>query len=126
MESNGTYKLSIFERIRLVNIYLPQAQGSLLTLKLANDTLSNLGVTQEEIDYYELKQLDNGRLSFNTGKMFTNGNPNKPETKEFEIPKAVVEIIKKQLESQDAQEQLGFETYSLYEKFVIDKDNGVD
>ena len=83
MESNGTYKLSIFERIRLVNIYLPQAQGSFLTLKLANDTLSNLGVTQEEIDYYELKQLDNGRLSFNTGKMFTNGNPNKPETKEF-------------------------------------------
>ena len=119
MENNGTYSLSIFERLRLVNDFLPKAQGSFLTLKLANETVLKLGLTQEEINEYELKGTKDGKLQFNVEKMIVNG---KAIEKEFEIPKAVVESIQELLKEKDRQQSLGFETYSIYEKFIESKE----
>jgi hypothetical protein len=115
MSEKKNVELSIFERLRLVGDYLPKVKGSFLTLKLANETIQEIGITQDEITEYSLEVLEDGRLKFDQSKLIVDG---KPVVKSFEIADAVYKAIGGILKQQSNKEELGFETYSLYEKFV--------
>jgi len=100
-------KLDVAERINLLSI-LPQ-EGSFLTLKIIRELRETLSFTEKEHKTLQFKQLEDGRVSWNTKAA---------KEKDIEIGKKAKSIIKEKLAELDEQKKLKDNHFSLYEKFI--------
>ena len=108
--------LTVFERLLLRNI-VPQIQGwNFGSMKEARILLESLFDETEEARLNF--QIKGTQVKWH--KQDDSGNPI-PQEKEIEISEGLKAKIAKFLKQLDKEERLGFEHYSLYEKFVEEK-----
>ena len=100
-------EMTIPERLYTMGI-LPQ-EGSFLTLRVIRELTSKVGFSADEIDTYELKEID-GRVEW---------NPNIKTTKDIEFLDSELDIIKLSLIKLDKEEKLDQNTAVIYEKFML-------
>jgi len=107
----------VFERLLIRNI-VPQIQGwNFGSMKTARELLENL-FDEEEEKRLQIKIAEDGKgVTWRTKD--DDGN-DIPQEKEIEITEGLSEKIAKFLKRLDRDEQLGFEHYSVYEKFIGD------
>lgn len=103
-------KLNLSERLNLVAI-LP-AQGSFATLRLIRELKETLSLSEEEIEKYEVKHIDENSIKWNSEKG--------KEEVEIKISDFGADLIKKTLRTLDEKNQLKESQFTLYEKFVGD------
>lgn len=101
-------KLNIVDRLVLMQI-LPQ-QGNAKTLKLVKEFHGFLGLSDEELKDFEVKQ------DAKTGRI--NWNVEKEKDKEVEINKKINDLIVKSFERMNNEEKLPMEYLEVYEKFI--------
>jgi len=101
-------KLEFLERLELLKI-LPQ-ENNYLTLIIIRNLQDKLGITAEEQELLEIKNLPNGRIQWNpiTAKKCT---------KEISLNKGEIDIIKKELTKLDNAKKLTTNLVDVYEKF---------
>ena len=104
-------KLNIHERVTLLQI-LP-TEGDFTTLKILGDLQSALGFSEEDHKKFKIKQVDS-TISWDP----------KEGVKEYEIELGdkATEIIKDALLDLDKNKKLKVGHFSVYEKFVQDKE----
>jgi predicted NUDIX family phosphoesterase len=103
---NQTMKLSVMERLLLLNI-LP-TKGTILKLRLAREFSEELSFTEEE----------HKKLNFVENEGSVTWNDNVENTvKEIKIGKVMRELIKDELTKLEEKENLGVEHVDLYGKF---------
>lgn len=108
-------KLLTAERVNLLSI-LPQ-NADFVTLKIKRDLESDLALTEEEIKQWEVKsETIEGRMFH-----YWNDEGAKAET-EIKMGEKAMEIIKESLIALDKEKLLPDACFSLYEKFVINKE----
>jgi hypothetical protein len=105
-------ELSVLERIKLVEFFADR-RGSFNVLKILNDFVSSLALTEEEmkkIEYQEFPQ-DGGHFVFSWNK-----------TKEFSrayfLSDIVLDKLKEKFSALDKAQALTQDYYSLYEKIM--------
>ena len=99
-------KLDVLERVILLGL-LPKDENY-LTYKLITKLKSDLSFSDEEIKKYEIKILEDGRVSW-----MRTGN------KEIEIGETIEAMIVEKLKAVEKEKKINDENVSLYEKFVI-------
>ena len=99
-------KLNVLERVILLGL-LPKDENY-LTYKLITKLKSDLSFSDEEIKKYEIKILEDGRVSW-----MRTGN------KEIEIGETIEAMIVEKLKAVEKEKKINDENVSLYEKFVI-------
>jgi len=104
-------KLNVFERLTLLGL-LPK-ESSFATLKIVNTLQTKLGFSEEDHKEFELTQ-DGGKFKWNEKGR---------ELREIEIGDKAKEIIKEELEKLDKERKITLQLYSLYEKFVMNKED---
>ena len=110
-------ELTVFERLLIRNI-IPQIQGwNFGHMKEARTLLEGL-FTPEEEEQLAITVNENGKGV--TWKVKDDKGDDIPQSKELEISEGLSKKIKKLLEQLNREERLGFEHYTLYEKFVGD------
>jgi len=111
-------KLIVGERFALLGI-LPN-EGNFATLKVVRKLREDLSLTEEEIKHFDVKQIPtssgNVSLTWNSEKA--------TEEKDFEFGEFSVELIKAKLKKLEEDKKLTNEHFSIYEKFVEDKEDG--
>lgn len=105
-------KLSVYERLVLLNI-LPK-EGNFITLKIIRQLREGLSFNEKEI-----KDL---KLGINQEKGTATWEQEKDPNKEVEIGREAKKIIVEVLEKLDKDGKLTQEHFSLYEKFVEEKE----
>jgi len=105
-------KLNLSERFALLGL-LPQ-EGNFATLKVVRKLKESLSLTEEEIKYYDLKQV-----ATNGGETKITWSPEKAlETKDFEFGEFAEDMITSKLKQMSEEKKLGDKHFSIYEKFV--------
>ena len=104
------YKFNLHERLIFLSL-LPK-ENDFSTMKILRKVSKDVGFTDEEYKYYNIKPLENGRISFDVVKS--------QEEKEFEIGEIAIQLIKTALEKLDKDKKLTQEHFSIYEKIVIE------
>ncbi len=99
--------LGVYERIVLDNV-LPR-EGSYLTMVLVDALKKCLRLTPAEVAEWEVKELQGGRLAWNSSKA---------KEVEIEVGEAVTKIVKSALANLDKAGKVTTEQLSLYEKFM--------
>ena len=99
-------KLNVLERVILLGL-LPKDENY-LTFKLITQLKADLSFSDEEIKKYEIKILEDGRVSW-----MRTGN------KEIEIGETIEAMIVEKLKAVEKEKKINDENVSLYEKFVI-------
>lgn len=105
-------KLNVYERLVLLNI-LPK-EGNFITLKILRQLREGLSFNEKEI-----KDL---KLAIDQEKGTATWDQEKEPNKEMEIGREGKKIIVETLEKLDEDKKLTHEHYSLYEKFVEEKE----
>ena len=101
-------KLNLLERVMLISI-LP-AEANFVDLRILTELKQACSFTEKEVKEYEITTTDN--------QVFW--NPTKAEeTKDIDIGARGLEIITKALTKLNDEEKLSAQTYTLYEKFMI-------
>lgn len=100
-------ELNIINRLQLVGV-LP-SEGDFLTLTVKKDILQKINLTQEEIEEWEVKPKENGRIEWNTKKA-------KEIDVVFSAPEG--ELIKSALVKLNNEKKLNDQTYGLYDMFI--------
>ena len=105
--------LSVFERLLLRNI-VPQIQGwNYAHMKEARDLIEGLFTVQEETDL-KFEQVEN-QVKW---KVKREDGTDIPQTRDITISEGLKAKIGKFLKQLDREEKLGFEHYSLCDKFI--------
>ena len=102
------FKLNLHERLIFLSL-LPK-QNDFSTMKILRKVSQDVGFTDEEYKYYNIKPVENGRISFDVIKA--------QEEKDFDIGEIAVQLVKTALEKLDKDKKLTQEHFSIYEKFV--------
>lgn len=103
-------KLNVMERMVVLQV-LP-AESNFVTLKIVRDLQQNLiGFSEAELKDFEIKQLEDGRVSWNVKGA---------EPKEIKIGEKATEIIVEAFKELDKQNKLTPTHLDAYEKFVTD------
>lgn len=100
---------------RLIFLSLLPRENNFSTMRIIRKVHKDLGVTDEEYKKYKVKQLENGKISFDPVKAL--------EEKEFEIGEIATHLVKTALEQLDKDKKLTQEHYPLYEKIVEGNEN---
>ena len=109
--------LTVFERLLLRNI-IPQIQGwNFGHMKEARTLLEEM-FTPEEEEKLQITVNEDGKGV--TWKVKDDEGNDIPQSKEIEISEGLSKTIKKLLEQLDRENRLGFEHYTLCEKFGIE------
>lgn len=106
-------KLSVYERLVLLNT-LPN-EGNFITLKIVRELREGLSFNEKEI-----KELN---LTVNPEKGTATWDKEKEPNKEIDIGREAKKIIVEALEKLDKDEKMTQEHFSLYEKFVEEKES---
>lgn len=95
---------------RLIFLSLLPTENNFSTLRIIRQVKKDVGLTDEEFIWYEVKQSEDapGIINFNPKKA--------QEVKEFEIGEVAFQIIKTALDKLDAEKKLKQEHISVYEK----------
>ena len=110
-------QLTVFERLLLRNI-IPQIQGwNFGHMKEARQLLEGM-FTPEEEEKLQIKLNEDGKGV--TWKVKDDEGNDIPQEKEIAISEGLSKKIKKLLEQLDRENRLGFEHFSLCEKFQIE------
>ena len=110
-------ELNVFERLLIRNI-IPQIQGwNFGHMKEARTLLEDL-FTPEEEDKLAITVKEDGKGV--TWKVKDDDGNDIPQEKEIEISEGLSKKIKKLLEQLDRENRLGFEHFTLCEKFGIE------
>lgn len=105
--------LNVFERINLLSI-LPR-EGDFTTLKLIRKVREDLSFSEEEHKLFQFKNLPDGRVTWNA-------KAGEKHIREFEIGEVVTLQIKDALKKLNSQKKLKDEHFTLYEKFIGEKE----
>jgi len=105
-------KLTVMERMTLIGI-LPPA-GNFVTLKIVRKLREALSFGEGELKALSVKEIGNGRVSWDPEK-------EEPDGKEIEIGEKATDIIVEALKKLDEDSKLTEQHFSLYEKFVDSK-----
>ena len=108
-------ELNVFERLLLRNI-VPQIQGwNYANMKDARELLEGLFTEEEETDlqFEQVETQVKWKIAKEDGELI-------PQIREFSISNGLKSKIGKFLTQLDKEEKLGFEHFSLMEKFVED------
>lgn len=109
-------KLNLGERFALLGI-LPD-EGNFATLKVVRKLREDLSLAEEEIKHFEVKQIPTSG-----GQSQLTWSPEKAtEEKEFEFGDFSKELIKSKLKLLEENKSLKDEHFSIYEKFVENKE----
>jgi len=108
--NNYNMKLTIPERITLLQV-LPK-EGNFVTLKVLRKLKGLLGFSEEDYKKFNIKQTGD-RISW---------NKQGGQEVEIEIGEKAAEIIKEALLGLDGEKKLKPEHFSVYEKFVQEKE----
>jgi len=100
-------KLGIHERLLVLSV-LPK-EGSIVTLRVTRDLVKNVGLSEAEIKEFEIKQNENGSVSW---------NPAKAKDKEIAIGDTAKGVIAKALKALNDSNKLPMEYIDVYDKFV--------
>ena len=101
-------KFNLHERLVFLNL-LPK-QENFSTLRILRKVNKELGINEEEYKKYNIKQLENGQISFDPIKS--------QEENEFEIGEIATQLVKTALEKLDKEKKLTDEHVSIYEKLI--------
>ena len=109
-------KLDIQERIVLLQV-LP-AEGDFVTLKVLRDLRGVLSFSEEDLKKFKIKTITDSE-----GKSSVTWNIEAGAVgAEIEVGEKATEIVKEALVKLDEEKKLGQQHFSLYEKFVQDKE----
>ena len=97
-------KLSIGERLNLLNLLPPE--GDLTSIKIVRKLREGLSFSEDELEEYEIKVLDNGRVSWNSA-----------EEKDIEIRAKARSMIVAALHKLDDEGKVTEQHISLFDKF---------
>jgi hypothetical protein len=101
--------LSVQERLMLANVVLP-SQGDFVALTLIASLKEKLALTADEINEYEVKDLEGGGVAW---------NPDKEKDKEIALDDGTKKIIVEVLAGLDKAKTLTPDHMSLYRKFML-------
>jgi len=105
-------KLNLGERFSLLGI-LP-SEGNFASLKVVRKLREDLSLTEEEIKYFDVKQIPSSG-----GQSQLTWSPEKAmETKEFVFGEFAEDMIKAKLKKFEEEKKLEDKHFSLYEKFI--------
>ena len=99
-------ELGLQERLLILNI-LPQ-KGNIVNLRVTKDIVKNVGLSDKEIQEWEVKVLPDGKVSWNLDKV---------EAKEIIFGDTAKGIIKDELKKLNEKNELPMNYLELYEKF---------
>ncbi len=109
-------QLTVFERLLLRNI-VPQIQGwNYAHMKEARELIEGLFTEQEEVDL-QFEQ-EGTQVKWKVAK--EDGTPI-PQERDIPVSEGLKAKIGKFMQQLDREERLGFEHYTLYNKFVDEK-----
>ena len=106
------HKLNILERLLLLKIFR-NLESDFTTLKIVRDLQSELSFTEQEHKDFNFGVAENGGVKWETQKTDT--------PKAIEFGEIAQDIIKKQLNTLDKEKKLTMDFFSLYEKFLGEK-----
>jgi len=101
-------KLTVIERIQISSL-LP-TEGSFVKLQTARNILTSIKFSEKEISLLEMKDVENGQISWRTDK---------EEIKEIDFSDNQKELIKSILVKLDQDEKLPNSLFDLYTTFVL-------
>ena len=104
-------KLGVVERLQLPTI-LPQ-EGNFLELTMRSDLLDKTNLTQKEIADWNI--VAEGQS--------VKWDDKKAKEVDFEITGGELEYVRKHIEKLNNENKLTMNTFSLYEKFVVQKED---
>ncbi|GAG53142.1 unnamed protein product, partial [marine sediment metagenome] len=88
-------------------------ESNFSTLRIVSELQSKLGFNEDAYKEFELKQAE-GNFTWNDkGKEF----------REIEVGEKAKEIVKEELIKLDKEKKITLQLYSLYEKFVMNKED---
>lgn len=99
-------ELNVAERLTLMSV-LPR-EGNFVTLKVLRETNDKLGLSEEELKFYEVEQ-DEDKVHW---------NPDKDKGTELEFGDRATDIIVDALKNLDKSKKLTQRHFTLYDKFV--------
>lgn len=102
-------KLSITERLYLVPIF-PE-KSSFEKNILAKDIVKKVGLNQEDVTKYDIKETEGGKLRWN----FIDGS----DVEEFEFTDKEISLIKEILRTQNESNILHTNLNDVYEKLIL-------
>lgn len=85
-------------------------ENDLSTLRIVRKVKKDIGISEDEYKYYEIKPLENGGISFNSKKAL--------EEKEFEIGEVAIHLVQSALEKLDKDKKLKEEHLNIYDKVI--------
>jgi len=97
---------------RLIILQLLPKEGNFTTLRLIRDLAAKVGLSADELVEFDLKQ-DGSQVKWNA-----EGSKEKP----FELKFKEIELITKELQKLDKENKLGFNHFTLFEKFSEEED----
>ena len=100
---------------RLIFLSLLPRENNFSTLRIVRKVSKDIGISDDEYEEYGVKQLENGRISFDPIKG--------QEEKEFVIGEIATQLVKTALEKLDKEKKLTEEHFPLYEKLIDAKEN---
>lgn len=100
-------EMNIQERLLVLNL-LPK-EGSILTLRVIKDIIKTVGLSDKEIQEWEVKQTETGSVTW---------NQNKVKLKKIVLGDTAASIITDALKKQNKEEKLAMEYVDIYDKFV--------
>ena len=103
-------KLELTIHDRLIFLSLLPKENNLTTLRIIRKVIKDVGITDEEYKYYDIKPAEGGRVSFDPVKA--------EEVKEFEIGEIAIHLVKTELEMLDKDNKLTQEHLPVYEKIL--------
>lgn len=106
-------ELSVLERLWLLNVCLPK-QGKVTTLKVVQDLIAKLGLSDEELTDLGIHEED-GQIKWNSAAEQEAG------PKAIDFGAASVMLIADQLKKMSDEETLTLGMLPLYDKFVGDE-----
>ena len=102
-------KLAIGERLMLLNLLPPE--GDLTSIKIVRKLRESLSFNEDELEEYNIKVLDGGRISWDS-----------QEEKDIEVRAKARSLILKALHDLDEKGKVTEQHLSLFEKFEISED----
>ena len=100
-------KLSLLERLTAINC-LP-VEGNIMFLRIRQEMIGKLGPTPEEITFYEYKETEDGKVSWN-GAITLEA--------EIDLSDSELDLIRDNLKKLENESKLTPNHLSLYEKLI--------
>lgn len=103
-------ELTIMERLVALGTDLLPKEGDIVLMRSRQQLIEKLGLTDEEVEEYDIRQLEDGRIEWKFGADSV--------SKEIDLKIGEMNVLREALERLNSEKKLKPEQVSLYDKFV--------